>query len=95
MTTAGGAAQLRVALSCGRGRLRPFVVLAVGVGVLAMHAVTVGHHPATRLTAALSAPAPVVAIHETADRTDGVTVGMTGMLLAASVAADRCAGCRH
>ena len=95
MTSAGGTPHLRAALSRVPDRLRPLVVLALVAGVLAMHALTVGHQPSPALSAASSAAASVGVMHDTGHRSSGVAAGMTTRGPADSDSADHCAGCGH
>lgn len=97
MTARTGAARARGALSRATGRLRPLVVLAVVAGVLTMHALTVGHHPAPAASSALTTSASAVslgvAMRDLGLHAGGVAAGTTEMRAVGRHAADGCTGC--
>jgi len=83
------------ALSRLPGRLRPLVVLALVAGVLAMHALMVGHHSGVSSSAARASSVSATAMHGTAHQTIRTATGLAGMELAGSVDAEKCVACGH
>ena len=99
MTARSGMPRGRDVLALALRRLEPLVVLAVAAGVLAMHALTVGHHSvpaaASALTQspALAASSGIGAVRDIRHHAGGIDEGTTGLGLIGQAAAENCAGC--